>query len=165
MAIEDPGKLIRLAAEIGEELRKLDYLYAEWRGVDPELQATSLILRGKGSILHDFYCGVERIFKRIAEDLNGGIPSGDSWHRDLLIDMKLNLPGLRPAVISEDTFRLLADFLDFRHRFRNIYGFELDDKKLAAIEAKFSGALENFKADLKVFLNFLTDLSVLPPAA
>jgi len=165
MAIEDPGKPVRIAAEIREELRKLDHLFAEWRGVDPELQATSLLLRGKGSILHDFYCGAERIFRRIAEDLNGGIPAGEPWHRDLLIDMKLDLPGLRPAVISEESFRLLADFLDFRHKFRNIYGFELDGEKLEAIETKFSDAHEKFKADMKNFLNFLANLSALPPAA
>ena len=79
--------------------------------------------------------------------------------------MKLDLPGLRPAVISEETFELLADFLDFRHRFRNIYGFELDEQKLEALEAKFSAALEKLKTEVNTFLNFLNTISVLPPQA
>ncbi|MGH7494617.1 MAG: antitoxin [bacterium] len=162
MAIDDRSKITRIAAEIREELKKLDWLYAEWRGVDTDLETSSLILRGKGSIFHDFYCGVERIFRRIADDLNGGIPAGDSWHRDLLVDMKLDLPGLRPAVITEETFRVLADFLDFRHKFRNIYGFELDFEKLKVIEEKFSPAFEKIKTDISTFLRFLDNFSALP---
>ena len=165
MAVDDRDKSTRIAAEIREELKKLDWLYAEWRGVDPEMEASSLVLRGKGSIFHDFYCGAERIFRRIADDLNGGIPAGDAWHRDLLLDMKLELRGLRPAVLSEETFKLLADFLDFRHKFCNIYGFELDREKLKAIEEKFSLTLEKFRTDAEKFLQFLDGLSAfLPPA-
>ena len=35
------------------------------------------LLRTKASFLADFYMGVERIFKIIAEELNGGTPKGE----------------------------------------------------------------------------------------
>lgn len=106
MAMADRGMMTRIAAGIREELKKLDWLYAEWQGVDLETGSTSLLLRGRQSIFHDFFCGVERIFRRIASDLNGGVPAGETGRRDLLVDMKLELPGLRPAVISDEAFKL-----------------------------------------------------------
>jgi hypothetical protein len=158
MAIEISKQFKRIAAELRDELRKIDRLYAEWRGVDPDTSTHSLILRGKASIFHDFYCGVERLFQRIANEINGGVPAGEFWHRELLNDMKLDLPGLRPPVISEETHKLLSDFLSFRHKFRNIYGFDLDFEKVAEVEAKFPEAHKKFKDDLETFLGFMDTL-------
>jgi len=154
----------RLAAEIRDELNTLDWLYAEWSGVESGLGTNSLIMRGKASITHDFYCGVERIFKRIGNHINGGIPAGESWHQELLNDMKLGIPELRPPVITTDTYRLLLDFLSFRHKFRNIYGFELEHEKVADIEAKFPEAHKKFRADMEKFLLFLDTLTT-PPSS
>jgi hypothetical protein len=159
MAIETGDKFTRIAAEIREELKKLDALYAEWRGVDSDAGMPSLFLRGKASIFHDFYCGAERIFKKIAAELNGGVPAGESWHQELLNDMKLDLPKLRPSVISAETHKLLLDFLSFRHKFRNIYGFELEFEKVADVERKFSETHTKLKADLEAFLIFVDKLA------
>lgn len=62
MAIKPKEAMLRLAAEIRDELQKLDWLYAEWQGVDVEAGPHSLLMRGKASVFHDFYCGAERIF-------------------------------------------------------------------------------------------------------
>ena len=37
-----------------------------------------------GAVLQSFYSGVENIFKRVALELDGGLPNGGSWHSDLL---------------------------------------------------------------------------------
>ncbi len=34
--------------------------------------------------LHDFYGGLERVFRHIAADVDQSIPGGPEWHRDLL---------------------------------------------------------------------------------
>lgn len=44
-------------------------------------------MRAAGSILHDFYCGVEKIFERIAVVVDKNLPKGDNWHVDLLAQM------------------------------------------------------------------------------
>lgn len=160
MAIKPKEAMLRLAAEIRDELQKLDWLYAEWQGVEIEAGAHSLLMRGKASVFHDFYCGAERIFKKIAHELNGGIPAGEAWHHELLNDMKLDLPGLRPAVVSPATYKLLLEFLQFRHKFRNIYGFDLDYGKLAEIEKKFPLAHRQFKHEVETFLIFIEQLGV-----
>ncbi|HZX48260.1 MAG TPA: hypothetical protein VFF47_03470 [Nitrospirota bacterium] len=41
--------------------------------------------RAAGSILHDFYSGIEKIFRRIAAKIDRDIPSDEDWHTELLI--------------------------------------------------------------------------------
>ncbi len=89
----------RLAAEIELELGALNRLADELEGAPRG--ADTLSLRARGSILHDFYTGVERILIRIAEELNGGVPKGEQWHRQLPADMMVAIPGVRPATSCE----------------------------------------------------------------
>ncbi len=81
-------------------------------------------LSSLAAMLHSFYNGIENIFKRVALELDGGPPSGEFWHRELLDSMKV--PGKsRPPVISEELLESLDDYLQFRHFFRHAYTFDL----------------------------------------
>ncbi len=76
-------------------------------------------------MLHSFYNGFENIFKRVAAELDGGLPSGEFWHRELLDSM--TMPGReRSAVISESLIETLDDYMAFRHFFRHAYIFNLN---------------------------------------
>jgi hypothetical protein len=112
-------------------------------------------LRGIGDVVHDFYTGAERVFETIAPELNGGIPAGPAWHRELLESMTLDLPSIRPPVITRATAGKLAEFLRFRHLFRNLYGFELEWPRLQALVARLPDAWRALDADLRRFLGFL----------
>ncbi len=151
MAVKTKEAMLRLAAEIRDELQKMDWLYAEWQGVDVDASAHSLLMRGKASVFHDFCCGAARIFKKNAHELNGGIPAGEARHHELLNDVKLDLPGLRPAVVSPATYKLLPEFLQFQHKFRNIYGFDLDYGKLAEVEKNFLPPITSLNTRSKRF--------------
>lgn len=140
----------RLAAEIRGEFASLGRL--EEQSAAAPREADTFSLRGRGSILHDFYSGIERVFVRIADELNGGVPKGDHWHRQLLRDMSLEIPGLRPAVIDEDLEHSLGDFLRFRHVFRNVYGFTLKDERMRPLEDKLPEVLGDFRRQLERFL-------------
>ena len=85
--------------------------------------------------LHGFYGGLERIFERIAAVVDGARPSGEHWHRTLLRQMAEELPGVRPAVISEATHELLDPYRGFRHVARNVYTFLLDPNRLERLVA------------------------------
>lgn len=37
--------------------------------------------------LHSFYAGIERLFEIIAKRIDPTLPSGETWHRDLLRQM------------------------------------------------------------------------------
>jgi predicted nucleotidyltransferase len=74
--------------------------------------------------LVDVYSGMERIFERIANEVDGHLPRGSRWHKNLLEQMTKQRPE-RPPVISEQTYHQLGELLDFRHKVNNIYGREL----------------------------------------
>lgn len=154
-------KIYRVISEIKEELEKIDALVLELDNHHSARPENNFYLRAVASILHDFYCGAERIFIRIAEELNGGIPEGENWHIQLLKDMGLEIEKVRPSVISHDVSKRLREYLEFRHRFRNIYGFELEWEKMKGLKDGLSSVAKDFKNDLAQFLKFMEELSKL----
>ena len=44
-------------------------------------------LAALAAMLHSFYNGFENIFKRVAAELDGELPSGEFWHRRLMDSM------------------------------------------------------------------------------
>ena len=112
-------------------------------------------IRTKASLLHDFYAGLERVFARIAQELNGGIPNTEQWHRDLLKDMSLDLEGIRPPVISKALFGDLLPFLKFRHLFRNLYGLELDSDKMSALDRSLPAISARSFTEIRSFLEWM----------
>lgn len=156
---EDPSqRLVRLAAAVRAELRQLALVLAEVELALRDFSATvppPRELRGIGAIVHDFYTGAEHIFEKIAVETDGGVPHGSGWHRELLESMALDLPRLRPPVISRGTLKLLEEVLRFRHLFRNVYGFELEWVRLGPLLARVPTCWAAFNADLQEFLAFL----------
>lgn len=53
--------------------------------------------------LHDLYAGLERVFRQIAATVDGSVPSGKEWHRELLRQMTLTLADIRPQVLSAES--------------------------------------------------------------
>lgn len=89
------GKLVHLRQEI-EELSQL---------INAFPQLTHHLYENQAFKLHNFYNGCERIFRIIASELNGALPSAYDWHRRLLERMTVPHAG-RPALISVETARL-----------------------------------------------------------
>lgn len=142
-----------ISAEIEKEQANLNELRKEMRGIKSE---QSIILRrSMGSILHDFYNCCERIFKKIAIEIDGGYEDTEKWHKALLFKMTIPIKGLRPSVISEELAAELDDYLSFRHVFRNIYGFELKGKRIGYLSKKFDKVANRFIKEIRVFLAFL----------
>jgi len=150
--------LKRIVKEIRYELKKLEELFHEWGSHQHGDWSNTFFLRGLACVFHDFYCGAENIFKRIAPQLNGGIPSGPEWQTALLHNMLLETPEVRPAVVSMETGQLLKTFLAFRHKFRLIFGFELDREKMRKLDQLYPEAHEKFNEDIKKFIEFLENL-------
>jgi hypothetical protein len=145
--------LLRVAGEIESELAGFEKLRQEY--LELPKQDASYILRAKASIFHDFYTAVERTLKLIAEELNGGVPKGDQWHKQLLVDMTLDLADIRPPVFSKELFERSLPFLRFRHLFRNMYGYELKAEKIRELETGFPRLVEDAAGALFVFCAWL----------
>jgi hypothetical protein len=118
-----------LKLSIQDEIGKLALLDREKNAL-VKRRSSNYLVRAGGSILHDFYTGIEKIFESIAKEIDNRIPMGEEWPSELLRQMTLDIPGLRPPVITASTEKKLREYLGFRHLFRKRYGFELDWQKL-----------------------------------
>ena len=143
----------RLAAEINDELDALDALVQELAHA-PESD-DSYARRARGSILHDFYNGVERVFERVARELNGGVPKAEQWHRELLNDMALAVPEVRPPLIEQPLAGTLHEYLRFRHLFRNVYGTVLETGRMRILEERLPDTLAAFRRQVSAFLRWM----------
>lgn len=139
----------RLATEIEAELDNLRSLAQELGAAPSDTDTYSM--RARASILHDLYTGSERIFIRLAEELNGGVPRGEQWHRQLLQDMALDVSEVRPHVVSTELAAELGEFLRFRHVFRNVYGFVLEAERMRPLEERVAGVLERLTIEIQAF--------------
>lgn len=93
--------------------------------------------------LQNLYTAIESLLRRVALELDGSVPGGDDWDRELLGQMTLEIAGVRPRMVGD---RLLAD-LDqlrrFRHLVRYAYATEYDwDEMQAAVQAADRGIAE-----------------------
>jgi uncharacterized protein YutE (UPF0331/DUF86 family) len=148
-----------LVAEIRNELDAIDRVFdqiVQTSKVIPKSKFKRQIFEESLSLkLHNFYTGCERIFKKIAESVNGGTPDSYDWHVRLLRIMSLELEDVRPPVISTQTANLLRDYLGFRHVVRNIYGFEIDSERLSLLLNRLPATVLSFKNEMTKFLVFL----------
>lgn len=109
--------------------------------------------------LHAFYSGLERIFGKIANVLDGGVLGGESWQKELLPQMTLDLPGVRPAVLSRETANALDRYRGFRHLVRNVYTTHLDPERIRQLVAGLPSVWDQVQEDLGRFQNFLQELA------
>jgi hypothetical protein len=110
--------------------------------------------------LHAFYTGVERLLEMIACEVDGEQPTGQPWHRELLTQMALAVPDLRPAVLSSDTSTALIDYLDFRHVVRNVYTFNLRPELVVELVGGVRATFDLATHDLLAFAAFLDGLAM-----
>ena len=145
--VDERRKIERTVEEIEVRLQKMEVAAAEDRQDLKDLVAMRLSV---------FYMGVENIFKRIAQEIDMDEPQGENWHKDLLQQMSTSCP-LRPSVISEKTSAALALILNFRHRIRNIYVFELEIEKTVENAQRVCDIFDGLSTELDVFITWLKD--------
>jgi hypothetical protein len=105
--------------------------------------------------LHDYYAGLERIFQQIGTTVDGHIPKGSTWHRDLLQQMQTEINNVRPPVLSKEAGQLLDEFLRFRHVVRNIYAFNFDAERVQRLVEQMQPTLKRVRLELLTFISFL----------
>ena len=143
-----------LEETVKDELETLKKLVKEKDGL-LKLKPSNYTLRAGGSILHDFYTGIEKIFQDISKEVDRRVPIGESWYSELLHQMTLNIPGLRPPVITISTEKKLREYLAFRHLFRKRYGFELEWAKIKRLLVHLPKILSTLEKEIMLFFKSL----------
>jgi len=154
------GKILieTLIKDIRQEISYIDEIYLQ---IEPLIEAAekapleekAFYNRAAGSILHDFYTGLEKIFCDVANKIDSGLPKKEDWHIRLLKGMAEET-NKRPKVISLKSMEELKEYLGFRHLFRNIYGAQLDWDRLKILLLKIRDELwKRLKEELVLFLD------------
>lgn len=131
-------------ARIGERIQsRLETFARSPEGVD-----------SMGYQLHNLYGACEQLFEVIARFFENRVDEG-RYHADLLRRMQLDLQGIRPALLSEETADVLDELRRFRRLFRHAYTASLDAGRVAGLAAGAARIRGDFEADLERFLALL----------
>jgi hypothetical protein len=149
----------RIRSEIPELDRAVGAVLRHWERAKAVPEDQDAFLNSVALNLHGFYNGIERVLELIAVDLDGAILGGDAWYTELLRQVELEVPSLRPAVISSETRRRLDEYRRFRHRLRNIYAANLNASQLEGLVSQLMSTWEILKAEFTAFADYLDSLS------
>ena len=153
------GRFALLAERIRAELGSLQSVVKRAADILGRLASSpgdeEYLLAAAALDLHGFYTGLERLFAAIASDVDGARPTGLAWHRDLLGQMALAVPDVRPPVISPATAAALTEYLEFRHIVRNVYAYSLRGERVTGLLEQAPSAFGKVRDELLDFATFL----------
>ncbi len=160
--MSERARLLTLAADLKSDLDALARLQEDVETVLRQFSAKSpsrLEMRIPASLLHDYYTGVEAALARVVETLNGGYPTGPESHRRLLELSALEVDGVRPAVISQESADALDEFRRFRHMIRHAYAARIEWDQLKRLLQALPKIHHRLAAELEQFIERLTRIA------
>ncbi|MCD1653140.1 hypothetical protein K7J14_00245 [Treponema zuelzerae] len=111
-----------------------------------------------GYTIHNIYGCVENTCYRISKFFENGL-SRDSWQKDLLSRMILDIQGVRPRFFSHEENLVWDEIRAFRHVFRNLYNRPFDSERLMLLQKNVPGAVGSYTRGVKRYLDFLDVLA------
>ena len=146
-----------LEAEIRHDLQAVANAYRQLHAYDQrDINNETLILLAYH--LHVIYGLFENMLVRIAANFANQIDHAAQWHALLLKRMTLDIPRVRPPVISEKTHHSLDELRRFRHLFRNAYVLQFDPDRLSLVLRAAEKLEHTYQDDFDHFLRFLDSL-------
>jgi hypothetical protein len=160
MGVSD--RIATLKAELQKTLMQLDKSFAYYQDFrkdfpENELNSKNYDLVILADIITDYYTCLETAFVRISKFFENSLEN-DRWHKHLLEKMVLDIPGIRKAVLRNESYNLLDEFLRFRHFKRYYYDFNYDKDRMEYLEMKFHQSLPMVREDIQRFLVFLDEV-------
>lgn len=130
------------------ELENIEKVILEMESLLSKKQTgfTVIELSAIATFLHNFYNGVENIFKRIFKYKKFQLSQGDTWHKDML-----NI-GRDNQLVDEKLYDRLYDYLMFRHMFIHSYSFQLEWDKLKPLAIDLKDTYNTFKKSIMQYI-------------
>jgi hypothetical protein len=156
MTRDDHDLVERVRAELVHLDMEVDNVRHAWARAHLAAESDEMLIRATALSLHAFYSGLERLFEQIARRVDGRLPAGEAWHRDLLFQMASELERVRPAVLNEEEARQLQAYLAFRHVVRNIYTENLIPQRVRDLVDLLPGLWAQVRRQLEALANYLS---------
>jgi hypothetical protein len=149
----DKKALIVLRADVKGQMDLIDDVFTKLTARAVDLQADDEVqLESTAYQMHNLYSAVEDLFKLIASQFENQVADVSRWHIQLLQCMKQEIPGVRPALISPETFILLNGLRSFRHFFRHAYTAPIEFDQLQINLDKAQQVHSSLHKDVSLFL-------------
>lgn len=108
-------------------------------------------------ILCNSYTCLETILFRISRAFENHL-SSEKWHKELLHKMRIEIPRVRKAVLSQESYLLLDELRRFRHFKRYYFDFDYDWLKLDYLKIVYEKLVLLISLELESYINFLMEL-------
>ncbi|MBM4275656.1 MAG: hypothetical protein FJ128_07130 [Deltaproteobacteria bacterium] len=144
-----------LSAYLASQVKTMERLLTEIKATEPVTREKSSHL---GYLLHNLYSAMEDLFKAVARAFENRVEDPGRYHRELLKRMTLDIPGIRPALLSPRSHTLIDELRGFRHVFRHAYDYELDADKLVNLKGKVMEHWHIVTSDLDQFQDVLQEI-------
>jgi hypothetical protein len=105
--------------------------------------------------INNYYSAVEDLCRIVAAAFENNIADLSRWHSELIDRMTLDVAGVRPPLLSDETAQLLHRLRSFRHFFRHAYRVELDEGEVRKNLERLKEAHPRLLADVEQFLSQL----------
>lgn len=132
--------------EIYKRLQEKSILFEEGIPEDAQIEST-------GYWLHNLYSAYEDLFKLVSRFWENNITDNGGYHVNLLKRMRVEIPGIRPALLSQSSYKSIDNLRGFRHVFRHAYSFGLDGERVTFLLTK----VLNDRSSIMTELNQFTD--------
>jgi len=150
----DTERLVILKAEMNAQLSEIEDIYKKLE--DRRKKRGKAGIESMGYQLHNLYCAFEDLFKIVAETFENHIQDKAKYHMELLRRMTVSIEGVRPQLLSQESYILLDNLRSFRHFFRHAYSYEIDVRKVRIVLEDADKLREIFKKDVEIFLESLS---------
>lgn len=142
-----------LKAEVDAQMEEIEKIYKKINE-RRQLKGTAN-LESLGYQLHNLYCAFEDLFRIVAAAFENQVTDKSRYHIELLKRMSIEVEGVRPALISKESCKLLDSLRAFRHFFRHAYSYELDERKLMLVVEDAVELKKYYPADVYKFFALL----------
>ena len=120
------------------------------RASHPDLYSLPVHVESLVTNVQGIYTQLESVLKTLADTIDGFTPSGEAWHRDLLLQASA-ADDNRPPMICSATMMGMTELLRFRHAVRHSYPSALRHEDVFRNVSLVQQIAPAFLSDIKGF--------------
>jgi len=148
--------LVLLASDVRAQMALVDETYDKLEERAADLRADDQArLESAAYQLHNLYNAVEDLLRLVAAAFENQIADTGRGHIKMLRRMSHSVEGIRPALLSSETYRLLDGLRSFRRFFRHAYTTSIDYDLLIVNLRKARQVKPLLERDVEKFLEQL----------